>query len=93
MTHLGQTLHNRVMRFTSDQLHFLARFSKSPDGRELLNILNSKLAETEVGLRTQVGEEIYRQQGRALQLDELIEDITEAATRLARAQPARPAPR
>ena len=79
------------MRFTTEQLTFLARFNKSPEGLQLVAILNAKLAEANAGLRVSKGEEVYRQQGRALQLDELLEDIAEAPTRLARTQPARQA--
>lgn len=70
------------MRFTTEQLSFLARFAKSPDGREVVNILNATLAEVEIGLRTKTGEDVYRQQGRAVQLDELITLINKANERL-----------
>lgn len=72
------------MQLSSDQLAFLARFSKSPDGRALLQILEAKLAEVEVHLRRQDGAELHRSQGRAIQLDELMADIGDAQTRLAR---------
>ncbi len=72
------------MKLTGDQLKFLARFSKSPDGRALVSILQAKLGETEVKLRTLEGAELHRQQGRAQQLDELLTDIDEAQARLIR---------
>lgn len=75
------------MRLTTQQLQFLARFAKSPDGREMVDLLKAKLAEREKSLRTQTGEEIYRQQGRAVELDEILLDIAEAQTRLSRTQP------
>ena len=81
------------MRFTTDQHSFLARFSKSPDGQQVVDILNAKLAEVGKGLRTATGEEIYRQQGRALELDELLADFKEASAKLTRLQPAPKAPR
>lgn len=74
------------MQLSGAQLSFLASFAKAPDGRALLEILKAKLAEREVALRTKVGEEVYRAQGRALELDELIADIAEASTRLTRVQ-------
>lgn len=81
------------MRFTTEQLTFLARFSKSPDGRQVVDILNAKLAEVEKGLRSATGEEIYRQQGRALELDELLADIKDATAKLTRLPPAARPPR
>lgn len=75
------------MHLSESQLLFLARFAKSPDGREFLELYRAKLAEVEGKLRTQAGEELYRQQGRAIQLDELIADITDANKRLTRSSP------
>jgi hypothetical protein len=72
------------MRLSGDQLAFMARFSKSPEGQMLLSIYDAKLKERESKLRTSVGEEVHRQQGRALELDELIADITEAQQRITR---------
>jgi hypothetical protein len=74
------------MQLSSSQLTFLARFAKTPDGRAMFELLKAKLAEREASLRKQTGEEIYRCQGRALELDELLADITEAGTRLTRSQ-------
>ena len=81
------------MSFTTEQLSFLARFSKSPDGQRVLELMKAKLVEVEKRLRTATGEEIYRQQGRALQLDELISDIVNSPARLNRVSPAPFAPR
>lgn len=74
------------MRLTEDQLQFLARFSKSPEGHLFLSILRAKLSEREAKLRTATGEEVYRQQGRALELDELIADVTDAMQKLNRSE-------
>lgn len=73
------------MHLSGEQLTFLARFSKSPDASPLLGVLKARLAECETKLRTSIGEEVYREQGRALVLDELIASITEAPARLNRA--------
>lgn len=51
------------------------------------------MVEVESKLRTQVGEELYRQQGRAVQLDELIADITEANDKLTVSKSAKQRPR
>lgn len=72
------------MHLSGEQLAFLARFSKTPDGRFLLGVLQAKLAEREQKLRSAVGEEVYRTQGRALELDELIADIIKAEQKLTR---------
>jgi hypothetical protein len=73
------------MRLDNEQLEFLARLSKAPEGRALLTILQAKLRDRESKLRTTAGEEVYRYQGRALELDELIADIEEAQARRTRA--------
>lgn len=81
------------MHLSESQLLFLARFAKSPDGREFLELYRAKLAEVESKLRTQAGEELYRQQGRAIQLDELLADITDANKKLTVSKSANPRPR
>ena len=73
------------MRLSHDQLVFLARFSKSPDSRPWLELLEARLAECEAKLRTSIGEAVYREQGCALVLDELIAHITKAPSELNRA--------
>ena len=75
------------MHLSEEQLQFLARFSKSPDGRALLLMLQAKLGEVEAKLRTATGEEVYRTQGRALVLDDLIADIEDAQQKLNRTVP------
>jgi len=76
------------MRLTESQLLFLARFAKAPEGKEFVELLRTKLAEVEGKLRTQDGAEMHRQQGRAIQLDELIADIAQASAKLNAAQSA-----
>ena len=72
------------MRLNQDQVVFLARFSKSPDSRIWLELLEARLAECEAKLRTAIGEAVYREQGCALVLDELIAHITKAQSELNR---------
>jgi len=50
-------------------------------------MLQAKLGEIEAKLRTATGEEVYRTQGRALVLDELIADIEAAQQKLNRTVP------
>lgn len=73
------------MRLSNEQLEFLARLNKAPEGPLLLAFLQAKLRERDTALRTATGEEVYRSQGRATELDELIADITQAQARLTRA--------
>ena len=75
------------MQLSRTQLEFLARFARSPDGQFLLQILQAKQAERDAGLRTASGEEVFRKQGRAVEISELIADITEAERRLTRSIP------
>ena len=72
------------MHLDTNQLENLARFAKTPDGYQFIQILRAKLVEVEAKLRSQSGEELYRTQGRALQLDELLADVTTADDRLNR---------
>lgn len=72
------------MRLNTDDLAFLARLSKSPDGRRLLQLLQAKQAECNDKLRTTIGEEVLRWQGRALAVDEMIADIVQAEQKLTR---------
>lgn len=81
------------MTLSGEQLQFLERFSKSPDGQFLLKILRAKLAERDEALRKSKGEDVYRAQGRALELDELVADLTDAHVKLTRLLPPRPANR
>jgi hypothetical protein len=78
------------MQLKHEQLQFLARLHKSPDGQFLLQILRAKQSERDAALRTTKGEDVYRAQGRALELDELVADITEASQRLDRIRPSAP---
>jgi hypothetical protein len=72
------------MQLNHEQLEFLARFAKTPDGQMLMAIYRARLAEVDGKLRTAEGAEMHRQQGRAQQLDELLTGITEARSKLAR---------
>lgn len=85
------------MRLSADDLAFLARLSKSPDGRRLVQLLQAKQAECNDKLRSTTGEEVLRWQGRALAVDELLADIAQAERKLTRNEApvtsqARPAP-
>lgn len=81
------------MTLTSDQLHFLARFSKSPEGKFLVSMYEAELAEVDVKLRKATGDDIYRLQGRAGQLEVMIERIKTADGNATSRRPAPLVPR
>lgn len=66
------------MTLTSDQLAFLARLSKSPEGKFQVSMYTDELADLDAKLRKATGDDIYRLQGRAQQLEEMIGRITGA---------------
>ena len=74
------------MQLSASQLEFLARFSKSPDGRMLVTIYEAKLAEVDSKLRSGEGAVHHQNQGRAQQLSELLSEIAEAEPRLNRSK-------
>lgn len=76
------------MKLTTDQLSFLARFARSPDGKVFVDILSGYLGSTDRALRSATGEEVFRQQGRAKQLEELANTIESAEATLTRIKPA-----
>lgn len=81
------------MRLTESNLLFLARFAKLPEGKEFLELLRAKLDETSQKLRTADGPELHRQQGRAQELDDWIEALTDSQRKLNTAQSVRHGPR
>ena len=76
------------MHLDRDTLRILARLNGSPDGAALLTVLRARLADRDETLRKAQGENVFRAQGRAQELHELIADITNAHASLARNQPA-----
>ena len=78
------------MHLNGTQLQFLSRLSKTPDGLMLLQVLQAKLAESDAKLRSAIGEEVYRAQGRAQAFAEMIGDLTSADDKLTRNAPLSP---
>lgn len=72
------------MALTSPELETLRRYARSPEGRGLVLILEKKLAESDIKLRSLSGEHLSRQQGRSQQLAELLDEIEDADTVLKR---------
>lgn len=58
-----------------------------PEGQLYVAILKKKLAEADEKLRVAAGEDLYRKQGRAQELDELIRELTTAGDVLQRQEP------
>ena len=78
-----------IVQLSKDQLTFLAALARAPEGKLLMQLLEAKLSEQDAKLRTAVGEEVYRAQGRAQATAELIGDIRDAHLRLNRSVPTR----
>lgn len=66
------------MHLDNEQLRFLARLNKSPDGAFLLTVLRARLAERDEQLRKARGEDVFRAQGRADELADVIDLIAKA---------------
>ena len=76
------------MHLNKEHLTFLARFAKMPEGRFFLEMLAGRLAERDRELRHSA-DNVHQLQGRALELEELIETITNAQRRLDQTAPSR----
>jgi thioredoxin-like negative regulator of GroEL len=59
------------MRLTAQQLEFLARLGKSPEGQQLQAMMQAEIDDVNLQLRTLTGEHLYRAQGKATYLDDL----------------------
>lgn len=77
------------MKLLTTDLDFLRRFARTPEGRQWLDILQRNLAENDVRLRTTIGDELLRTQGRSQLLAELIDQVEKAEAALERAAPPR----
>lgn len=78
-----------AQQLTRDDLEFLRRFARLPEGRQLITLYQRNLAETDVRLRTAIGDDLLRMQGRAQLLAELIAHVTEAEKSIERSTPRR----
>ena len=73
------------MKLDSTDLDVLRRFACLPEGERWVKILQRNLAETDVRLRTAIGEDLLRTQGKAQLLAELLSQVTGAGEKLERA--------
>lgn len=78
------------MALSGNDLEAIQRISRMPEFRAYLAVLEKRQAETDAKLRTASGEELYRQQGRAQLLFELLNDSQAAAQSLNRQGQTRP---
>jgi hypothetical protein len=76
------------MKLNTQQLQFLARLSKSPDGAMLVQLLRDMVHDHDKAARTARGEDVHRSLGAADGLDKLIADIMGAGQSLARVEQA-----
>lgn len=60
------------MRLNALQLGFLSRLGKSPDGQQLLALIQAEIEESNGLLRKLSGDALLREQGKAVYLDELV---------------------
>lgn len=72
------------MSLTTPELDELHRVSRSPDGQVVLRLLEKRLAEHDKAMRTADGNEVFRAQGKAQAIQQLIDDITQAGEILQR---------
>jgi len=63
------------MRLTAQQLEFLARLGKSPEGSLLQTMIRAEIDDVNMQLRTLTGEHLYRAQGKAAHLDDLAKHL------------------
>ena len=80
------------MALSTPELEALRRYARLPEGRGLVLILEKKLAESDLKLRTLTSEHLLRQQGRSQQLQELLDEIAGADTVLKRQDVTRRSP-
>ncbi len=65
------------MRYDAAQLDILTRLGKSPDGQQLIALIQTEIAECNSTLRKSTGEGLLREQGKALWLDEFLQRLTQ----------------
>ncbi len=68
-----------------EELDFLARFARLPEGMRYLKYLETKMENADSALRSALRDDVFTAQGRARALHELWLDIKEAEKRLDRA--------
>ncbi len=64
------------MHLDASQLSFLYRLGKSPEGQQLQVLISAEIDWCNVQLRKQSGEDLLREQGKALYLDMLMKWLT-----------------
>lgn len=58
---------------TQQDLEVLRRYGRTPEGRLLVAVLQDRLADIDRTNRRAIGEMLYRGQGRAIEIEELLE--------------------
>lgn len=75
------------MHLTDDDLAFLARFAKTPDGEYLGRLLTRAQGGIDTQLRTASGEVLFRLQGRAQQLEDTVKWVSGRSSVVVRRPP------
>jgi hypothetical protein len=65
------------MHYGATQLEFLKRLGMSPDGQQLIGLIQAEIAECNQTLRKSTGESLLREQGKAIFLDEFLRKMTQ----------------
>jgi hypothetical protein len=64
-----------MARNHQQDLDMLRRFGSTPEGRLLVAVLQDRLADCDRRNRRAIGEDLYRSQGRALEIEELLQSF------------------
>lgn len=60
------------MHLGNNHLDLLERFAKTPEGQMVVQVLTARLADTDKELRSLSGENLYRTQGKAQELEKVL---------------------
>lgn len=64
------------MHLDATQASFLFRLGKSGEGQQLLTLISAEIESTNAQLRKLSGEDLLREQGKAIYLDEFVRRMT-----------------
>lgn len=60
------------MHLDNHQLALLERFAKTPEGQMVVQVMTERLTATDKDLRSLTGEALFRAQGKAQELDQML---------------------
>lgn len=71
-----------MVPLTEIELQVMSRLASGPDGQILIEALKKRLADRDAQLRKLDGPDLHRAQGRAVEIAELLDDLTGARKKL-----------